>query len=56
MRSDQRQPGWKVQRPISPPASLTSSTVVLSGVRVSSVNQSRVLRHQAFPASSLEDH
>jgi len=36
MRSDQRQPGWKVQRPISPPASLTNSTVVLFGVRVSS--------------------
>src|SRR5437764_11415624 len=36
MHSDQRQPGWNVYLPICPPATLTSSTVVLSGVRVSS--------------------
>src|ERR1700730_14566612 len=36
MHSDQRQPGWKGERPIWPPARLTNSTVVLSAVRVSS--------------------
>src|ERR671911_18585 len=36
MHSDHRQPGWNVYRPIWPPATFTSSTVVLSGVRVSS--------------------
>src|SRR5262249_44636011 len=36
MCSDQRQPGWNVYRPISPPASFTTSTVVWSGLRTSS--------------------
>src|SRR5581483_6943554 len=36
MHSDQRQPGWKVNRPTSPAPTLTTSTVVRSGLRTSS--------------------
>src|SRR6187399_261796 len=36
MHSDQRHPGWNVNRPTSPAPILTTSTVVRSGVRTSS--------------------
>src|SRR5688572_32387698 len=56
MHSDQRQPGWNVYRPIWPPPRFTSSTFVLSGVRVSSgAEKSRVSTPGIVIPSGLSD-
>src|SRR6266536_1462313 len=52
MHSDQRQPGWKVKRPTSLAPTVTTSTLVLSGVRTSSGASMLLASTPAMPTSN----